>query len=138
MRNRRGFATLIVLFLVGLVTATLAVVSTSLVIDARRTRSAATQAELRQLLLAGGAEVMARSLAWGEVAPPAGTWAVGLPPALAGYSASVHVPNGSAETAVATVTASGGGRRASQQIKLTHSAGQWQVAAVVLDGGEVP
>jgi hypothetical protein len=137
-QRRRGFATIVALFLVGLVTAAIAVGIAGLSADGRRTRASAVDAELRQLLLAAASDAAARSAAW-PADGPAGAWSVSLPPdpALAGFTLGIRVEARSAERATLTVVASGEGRRQQQRLVWTARDGHWRLAAVTL-GGEGP
>ncbi len=56
--NRRGFATIMAIMLIILVGAILAMLATFFVAEARRTRSEAADAQLRQLLTAAAAMAM--------------------------------------------------------------------------------
>ena len=85
--SRRAFATITAITLLALVGIALAAMGTLLVADARRTRAATSEAQLRQLLLAGAAaaEERVRNL------PPVAAeqaWEVPLP---AGADASLTV-----------------------------------------------
>jgi hypothetical protein len=82
-RRRRAFATTTALTLLAIVGVALAALATLLAADARRTRTAAQEAQLRQLLLAGAAAAGDR--ARGLVADaPEQTWEIPLPAALEG------------------------------------------------------
>jgi hypothetical protein len=132
-RRRRGFMTVAALFLVGLVAASLAIVATAAATDLRRTRTVVSKAQLRQLLLAAGADVASRATAWGDVAPGA-SWTLAMPAELPGYAVQVRVRPGGAGTAEATVTADGEGLRATQRLTWTRRGGRWALAAVEMNG----
>ena len=129
----RGFATILAVFLVGLVVAGMAVTVAGLATQGRRTRAAVVDAQLRQLLLAGGADVVARSDTW--PADPRGVWTMGVPADLAGLTVGVGVTSTGAGSAEAVVTARGDGRRAVQRMVWRRADARWQLAAVTLDGG---
>lgn len=132
--RRNGLVTIVALFILGLVTAALAVVARSAAVEARRTRAAQTSAQLRQLLLAGGADVAARSGGWGD-APP-GPWSTPLPSELAGYTlASLAAPGAAPGTVEVTVTAEGGGRRAAQRMTWARQGDRWHLVDTALLGG---
>ena len=127
-RSRRGSATVVALFLLGLVAAAMAVATTAAVADLRRTRDVATAAQLRQLLLAGGLAVADHARRWPATAPSGG-WSVAVP--VDGFRLSVSVdPGGSA----AVVTATGNGHRLEQRLSLASGPGGWRVTAAALDG----
>jgi hypothetical protein len=132
MKRRRGFVTVIALFLVGLVTAGLAVAVAAGTADARRTRATAVDAQLRLLLLAAGADVGERSSAWAD--SPAASWTLALPRELAGFVVRTRVRSTAAGTASVSVTADGEGHHASQQMTWTRANGTWHLAEVALDG----
>ena len=132
-RRPRGFMTVVAVFMVGLVTAALAVVAAAAASDLRRTRSVIANAQLRQLLLAAGADVASRATAWGDQAPHS-SWTMALPADLRGYAVQVRVGSADAATAEATVTADGDGLRATQRLTWTRTAGRWHLAAAELDG----
>ena len=129
--SRRGSATVVAIFLLGLVAAAMAVATTAAVADLRRTRDVATAAQLRQMLLAGGLDVADHARRWPATAP-AGGWPVPVP--VDGFGLTVHVEPADV-AAVVTVTATGGGRRLSQRLSLARSQGGWQVTAATLAGG---
>ena len=132
-RRRRGFVTIIALFMVGLVAAALVTLAAAGASDARRTRSAAVTAQLRQLLLAGGADAAAHAAAWPPVVPAA-SWATPLPADLTAqtYTVTSDVrPDGDAAVDV-TVTAAGQGRRAVQHLRWNRRNGSWRLVGVRL------
>jgi type II secretory pathway pseudopilin PulG len=85
---RHGFAAVMAIVLIGLVAATLAAVGIMFTSEARRTRSQAADAQLRQLLIAGAAEAQQRLPAGATEFPTA---AVALPPALGGDGATLSL-----------------------------------------------
>ena len=58
--RRRAFAAVTAIVMIGLVASTLAALAVMFAADARRTRAASTEAQLRQLLIAGAADVQQR------------------------------------------------------------------------------
>jgi len=58
--KKSGFATITAIVMLGLVASMLAAMGMMFAADARRTRSAAAEAQLRQLLIAGAADVQQR------------------------------------------------------------------------------
>lgn len=129
--RRGGFATVLAVFLVGLVVAGLAVTVAGLAAQGRRTRAAVVDAQLRQLLLAGGADVVARSADWPD--DPAGGWSVDVP--AAGFTVGVRVRLTGAGAAEATVTADGEHRRAVQRLTLRRAGGKWRLTGASLGDG---
>jgi ABC-type transporter Mla subunit MlaD len=116
-RRRRGFATTIALVLVGLVGLTLAAVAMSLTRDARRTGAEATDAQLRQLIVAGSIE--ARQFVQSGDAKAGDVRKVALPPELTndGASAEVRWTQGTSGLE-AEVIASIGTRHLTQRIEM--------------------
>jgi hypothetical protein len=113
--RRRGFATTIALVLVGLVGLTLAAVAMSLTRDARRTGAEATDAQLRQLIVAGSIE--AREFVQRGGAKAGDVWKVTLPPELVSDGASAEVRWTQGTSGVeAEVVASIGTRHLTQRI----------------------
>ena len=133
-RQPRGFMTVVALFLVGLVAATLALLAAAAAADARRTRAVVTGAQLRQLLLAGGADAASRSGGWGA-SPPTASWSMAVPAELSGYSVGVQVRSTGDDAAEATVVAEGNGQQATQRLTWTRHEGRWELADVTLGGG---
>ena len=127
--HRNGWGTLTALLLLSLTTAATAVTLSTLTADGRRTRAAVAEAQLRQLLLAGGADLSARAAVWPADAP-ALSWSIAPP--LPGYTIEVRVaPDGPAATA--TVTAHGDGRRLTERVRLTRSPdGHWRTISAEL------
>ncbi len=136
--RRGGFATVVALFLVGLVAAALTTVTADLLADGRRTRSAVTEAQLRQLLLAGGAEAAARSARWPAGGPAAESWSAALPAELAsaGYAVRAEARPTPAGSAVVVVTATGLGHRATERVQFAPVDGRWRATAAALGGDE--
>ena len=132
--STRGFATLMAIILIGMVAVALTVMTALFTQQARRTRIVRTDAQLRQLLLAGGASVEERSLTWqADVAEQ--QWSVALPanPISDGAALSIHLAP-TDRGAEATVEAKLGGRTARQTLSLTRTESKWQVSAARLVG----
>ncbi len=131
--RRRGFLTIPAVFLVGLMTAALAVVAAAGVADVRRTRALVADAQLRQLLLAAGADAAARASGWTQ--PELDSWSFSVPTELAGYAVKVRAAPGAAGSVEVTLTAEGEGHRATQRMAWKRAATGWQLASVTCDAG---
>jgi hypothetical protein len=125
---RRGFATATALTLLAFVAVLLAAMGTSIGIEARRTRHAAVEAQLRQLLLAGAA-------AAGEETAAAGTASVSLPSHLTDDMASLTItmamPSPGERTA--TIDASIAARHARQVVRFALRDGRWDLVSASID-----
>jgi hypothetical protein len=97
MRPRRGFAMIFAILSIGLVTTTLATLSILFAGERQLTMSNSADAQLRQLLLAGAADVNEQVKQWGDSAPKE-KWLVRLPDEL---------KLGGAELTAAVASASG-------------------------------
>ena len=123
--RRAGFAAVTAIVLMGLVASTLAGMGMMFAADARRTRAAAAEAQLRQFLIAGAADVQQR-LASGQTsfdatAEVAGDGRIHLRATAAGEAGdAVH----------AVVTATLGPRRAQQTLHFTRDGERWKLSAV--------
>jgi len=135
LRRRGGFAAVTSIFLLGLAAMALTALASLTTLEARRTRADAQQAQLRQLLLAGTADIRARSAHWGDAAPKDEKWEVALPSDLSGDGASLNCH--------AAAAASGGEERvtieaaldrahASQILALRRDNDQWRVESAAL------
>ena len=122
-----AFAAVTAIVLLGLVASTLAAMAMMFAADARRTRNAAADAQLRQLLIAGAADVEQR-LSKGQT-----TFDTKLAAPTDGTIQLTATPDGDAAVRV-TVAATLGPRRQDQTLRFTRAAGgdQWKLAAVEL------
>jgi type II secretory pathway pseudopilin PulG len=135
--RRGGFAMIVVIVLLGLVAAAMASVTTLVVYDARRTRQVRSEAQLREMLLAGAAAAQARAATWSQEAGEQ-SWSVALPPELAREGAALTVrlvPQGQDELR-ATVTAQLDERSMRQRLALKREGQAWKVAAAALGEGD--
>ncbi|MDQ3440401.1 MAG: hypothetical protein M3478_08650 [Planctomycetota bacterium] len=125
---QRGFATATALTLLAFVAVLLAAIGSWIGIDARRTREAATETQLRQLLLAG-------AVAAGEETAAAGTTTVPLPANLTDDAASVTIdiamPSQGERTA--TIDASFAARHARQVVRFARRDGGWTLVSATVD-----
>ena len=111
--------------LMGLVATTLAGAAMVFAADARRTRAAVTEAQLRQLLIAGAADVQQR-LAKGET-----TFDAKLPAPADGVVQLTATPDGDAAIRI-TVTATLAPRHIEQTLHFTRDGDTWKLASVDL------
>ena len=126
---RRGFASVTAVVLLGLVAATAGALGALTRVDYVRTRNGAADAQLRQLLLAGAADVLAQSTSWAEK-PGASRWDVALPDSTAALRATLAVevsPTG--EGAEARITAKLSGRESIQRIQLAREGDRWRISS---------
>lgn len=132
--NCAGFAAVTSIVLLGLVALALTAIASLTALEARRTHAEASRAQLRQLLLAGAADVQAHSLKWGDAAPTE-DWRVSLPSDLSGDHAllACHCAAGAADgEARVTVDAALERDHASQVLQLRHDNGHWRIASAEL------
>ena len=123
--SRGGFAGILAITLLILVSATLAVVASAFSADARRTRAAAADAQLRQLLTAGGLAASAK-LRSRDIQTTRQT--IPLPRDLAGNSATLTVATSVADgIATVQVEAELGSARAGQVLRFSQRDGVWSV-----------
>ena len=123
MRRRRGFAAILAITLILLVSATLVALASAFAADARRTRLITSDAQLRQLLTAG-AIAAAQQLQADEM--PAGEKTIALPSELASADASLTLTatrDGDALRVI--VVAALPGRSIRQTLSFAQRQGQW-------------
>lgn len=113
-RRRRGFASFFAVVMIGMVAMAMLSLGLMVQIDARRTRDAGRQAQVRQLLLAGQA-VAAEQIAAGELAEVN----VALPAALHEHALSLSFER-DGEAVIATVEATGLDTTGRQTLQYTH------------------
>ncbi len=127
-RGKPAFATATALTLLAFVGVLLASMATWVTIDARRTREAAAEAQLRQLLLAGAAAASDELAQTGAANVP-------LPSNLADNAArltiDIAVPSESQRTA--TVEASVAARHARQVVQFSRRDGRWHLISATFD-----
>ena len=133
-RSRRGFAVLTAIVLTALVAVAIAAALSVFRTNLSRTAAVASDAQLRQLLLAG--ERVARA----RLASPADGAGQGerveLPAALPQDGATLHIDAVGPRTegaAAFRVTATLSGRRASQTLRYENRAGGWALADAELE-----
>ncbi len=124
---RGGFAMVVAITLMGLVAATLAVLATLLVSEAKRTGAAATEAQLRQLLIAG--EAVAAQQTQKLVETNGKDQIVALPQELAEGKASLALKSSRNREGVdVIVTAKYQGREATQTLRFARRGAGWELA----------
>ena len=141
-RSRRGFAVIMAISMILLVGAALATVGVYFAHEAKRTQAQGVEAQLRQLLTAGGVAAVER--AGSATAASGEEKAVELPVELASRGASVTVRiDGSGDERTALVTAQVvtqlGARHMEQSLKLHRAGEKWSVVAAELEpSGQAP
>jgi len=128
-----GFATLIAIVLLAVVSGALVVLARRVSYEVSRTRTTAEDAQLRQLLMAGARRAVAKSAVWGN-SPVAATWQMHLPEPLASAGASVSLdlaptPEG---TVKVRIEARVEPRQALQTLDFKHVNGMWYAAGAHL------
>lgn len=126
--RRAGFALLLAVLVMTLVTAALAVLVVRGRVDARRTVAARQQAQVRQLLLAAVAEVGDRCRRWGDAVPDE-RWTMPTPPGMPGRVGLHAWPGG-----VVEVTAVVDGGLGGETVRVVRTDGRWRVASADLGG----
>ena len=131
--KRRGFTTILALVLVALVAAALSTMAIALHMEQTRTHMMQTQAAVRQLLLAGTTDALARAPHWpGQFV--AVDWSVDLPPELSAKRAKLsgHLEPCGAADAELRLHASIEGQTAEQQILFHHDQNGWNAQSASL------
>jgi len=126
--DRRGFAMLTAIALVALVSVAMAAAAAVFRLDVRRTASAAEEAELRELLMAGERIARERLASAGGDDPRAGMEAVPLPPSLAADGGSLRLivtPGPASGTMQVIVEAAVPGRSMSQALRYERGPNGW-------------
>lgn len=126
---------MIAIVLLAMVSAALLLLTRQLGFEFQRTRQATEDAQLRQLLLAGAQDAVARAKEWHADAPPPG-WSLELPRELADGGASVSFEVGAAKDdwREVVVVARMGGREAVQTLTFTRTGDAWKVSSAALPG----
>ena len=121
--QRRGVAAITAVSLLALVGVTLAAMGSLFAAEARRTRDATTEAQLRQLLLSGAAVA-------GQRAPFTAEATIELPPLLAADGARLvlrPVKPADGDAVVIDVQAAFADRRMTQRVRYAQRDGRWRV-----------
>ena len=132
-KRRQGLATVTAIALLGLVAVSLLAVSAAVVGDARRTRYATADAQVRQLLLAAAADAAERSASWpADVA--ADSWELPVPASLAQGGGSVKLSLAHAgERLEVRADAHYLRRRGGQTLRFRRAAERWELIDAVPD-----
>ena len=136
-RKNRGFAMLMALGMLGLVSMTLIVLSQQFAYDVTRTQAASRDAQLSQLLLAGAQDASQRSHDWPEQ-PQNGKWQIELPQALSqsGAKLAIELRASGEGKADVTVDAAMGSQSAVQTLHFKHADRGWVVDSAELWGAK--
>jgi hypothetical protein len=122
IRRRRGFAGILAIALIILVSGALVVLGQSFAAEVIRTEGHKRDAQLRQLLIAASAVAVHRADHPGEGEQ------VTLPAALSGEDAEMFVrPSGTGERREAAVRVRLAGRELAQELTLVRADGRWNV-----------
>ena len=127
-QTRRGVATITAVLLTGYLALALAMTASLLAQELRRTAQQRTRAQLRQLLLAGGALAQERLSA--DAANRTQDLASTLPAVLTDAGARLTVslrPGAAPERCVATVVAGLGHQAAEEHLVLSRESGVWRI-----------
>ncbi|HSZ56755.1 MAG TPA: hypothetical protein VK797_13895 [Tepidisphaeraceae bacterium] len=130
-RKNRGFAMLMALAALGLVSVTLLVLSRQFAYDMTRTQTVTREAQLSQLLLAGAQDAAQRSRSWiGQ--PQKEQWQIALPQELSPAAAklSVELSPAGDQKADVVIEAKVGPQAAVQTLHFRHADGNWGVESV--------
>jgi Tfp pilus assembly protein PilV len=129
-RKNRGFAMLMALAALGLVSVTLLVLSRQFAYDMTRTQTVTREAQLSQLLLAGAQDAAQRSRSWSAHAQKE-QWQIELPRELSpAAKLSVELSSAGDEKADVVIEAKVDAQAAVQTLHFRHADGNWGVESV--------
>jgi hypothetical protein len=136
-RKNRGFAMLMALAMIGLVSITLVVLSQEFAFDMKRTQIVTRDAQLSQLLLAGAQEAMQRSRDWPET-PRNTSWQIELPQTLSHAAAKLTSELHAAgdQKVDVTIEAIIASQMAVQTLHFKHTDRGWEVDSAELLGAK--
>ena len=126
--RRRGFATVTAIVIMGLVGATATAMVTMISADYHRTRRLADEAQMRQMFLAGNAQVLDQAQNWNQQ-PPTEKTLLALPDVLRADEASLVIniaPQGNDAVQV-TMTARIAKHQSREDLTLKRSDGKWRI-----------
>ncbi len=127
--RRRGMATFVVVAILGVIAIASGAMTVRLAHDARLTRAARTDAQLRHLLMAGGEASLQL--------PDGGPHSIALPSALAEQGYTLHVQVAAdphrPDHRTASVSAAHLHGRSRQRILMTNDGSQWRIVAMTLE-----
>jgi len=123
---RRGFAIILAIAMMALASATIVVLTRQLGFEVTRTRLAVTDAQLRQLLVAGGRDAVAHAREWGKEAGVS-DWQIDLPQPLKTQGATLMLGSRPVSPTMAEIRmdAQIEDRKISQTLHFSHAAGGW-------------
>jgi hypothetical protein len=117
------------MFVLALVSSALVAGAALCAADQRRTHAARTNAELRQLLIAGAQDVSRRASRWSSAVQHE-KWNVALPPDLNGASLSVDIETAPDGTLAAAVRAALGAQNAEQELIYRRAGKSWKLERI--------
>jgi hypothetical protein len=126
--NRRGYALYVALLLVGMAGVVFAATMSLLKTDLARTNAEVTQAQLRQLLLAGEASAYVELSKTGTLKDRP----VALPPELTGATATLRVDKSTADRVEARVLADYLQAKQEQSLVYTRRDAKWSLESAIL------
>ena len=123
---RRGFAIILAIAMMALASAAIVVLTRQLGYEVTRTRLAVTDAQLRQLLVAGGRDAVTRARDWGKEAG-ASDWQMDLPQPLQAQGATLTLRSRPISPIMAEIEmdAQIEDRKISQTLHFSHAPGGW-------------
>ncbi|HEY2584793.1 MAG TPA: hypothetical protein VGI81_03385 [Tepidisphaeraceae bacterium] len=131
-RNRppRGFTIIVGILLLGLIAVAVALVTRQMGYEMKRTRAAYEDAQLRQLLLAGAQDAVARAGSWDADRPAPDHWELEVPASLRhlGASVSMRVSESGPDARQVQIDAHLGRRDATDTLQFSRTDRGWKFA----------
>lgn len=129
-RRPRGFTIILGFALLGLIAVALVLLTRQMGYEMQRTRSAYDDAQLRQLLLAGAQDTIARASAWAADGSAPDHWTLELPADLRelGASVSIHVTDAGPDRRTVQIDARLRDRDAADTLQFARSDQGWKLA----------
>ena len=133
--QKRGFAMLLALAMLGLVAMLLIFLAHYFAWELKRTRSTTADAQLNQLLLAGAQDALSKSKSTNL---PKAPWTLALPTSLSDAHATVTLTPtlDSPDNATITIDAHYNTQQASQSLHLQKSNNAWRLTSATLAGAD--
>jgi Na+-transporting NADH:ubiquinone oxidoreductase subunit NqrC len=127
-KSRPAFVTLLAIVMLGLVATALTSAALLIRNDIRRTQTMEIDAQLRQLLLAGIPNAVARSQNWSDATVPQ-TWSIALPndPLMQEASLSSELESISSGSVEVRISATLAARRADEQLHFQREGNEWKL-----------
>jgi Na+-transporting NADH:ubiquinone oxidoreductase subunit NqrC len=127
-QSRPAFVTLLAIVMLGLVATALTSAALLIREDVRRTQSAQIDAQLRQLLLAGISDAVARSTNWSDTIQPQ-TWSIALPndPLLQEATLSADLQSISPASAQVRISATLAAQPAEEELLFQRVGNEWKL-----------